>query len=348
MKKLALLLVAAATAACAAHTGAGTRHRVKGAKPAWADGDTSEYPKEGYLTGVGTADERASAEDRARSEISKIFTVTVTATTSDVMSETTSASGKGKDQSSFSQAVSQDVQTVSNKVLEDVTIAETWQDPATRRFYALAILQRDKAAMALKEKLSDLDKQALVWQKQLDGASDRLGRVKAAMKLMTLLKARDGLNADLRVVSASGSGESAPFDAAGLAPKAAKALAELDVAVDMGAGSDEVATGVIQALNGLGLQARAGSAGADADVSVEGSVQSAPEAGDGSAWKWARCAATVSVKDARAGKIFLRFDASERQASADYAKAERRSREAMAKKVAAKIREGVAAYFENQ
>jgi hypothetical protein len=66
------------------------------------------------------------------------------------------------------------------------------------------------------------------------------------------------------------------------------------------------------------------------------------------AWKWARSSVTVSLKDAATSKTFLQFEASERQASADYREAVRRSLAALGKKVSLQISDGITTYFENQ
>lgn len=114
-------------------------------------------------------------------------------------------------------------------------------------------------------------------------------------------------------------------------------------------GSDQVETGIIQGLNKFGMQAKARtSEGQAADIIVEGKVETKPMQGDGSRWRWARSTATVSLKDGRTSKIFARFDASDRQASADYNEAVRRSHAVLAKKVAEQINEAITSYFENQ
>lgn len=114
-------------------------------------------------------------------------------------------------------------------------------------------------------------------------------------------------------------------------------------------GSTEIETGIIKGLNAFGFHTRGGTASkANADIVVEGSVQTTPVAGDGSKWKWARTTATISLKDGHAGKTFLRFDASDRQASADFNEAARRSRVEVAKKISEKISQAITEYFENQ
>ena len=90
---------------------------------------------------MGVGDDRATATDRARAEISKIFTTNINAISSIHESESTSKQGS-KSENSFSQAISQSLQTASKKALEGVDVVEHWKDDASRQHYALAVLDR--------------------------------------------------------------------------------------------------------------------------------------------------------------------------------------------------------------
>ena len=201
-------------------------------RPDWVDGTSQSYPRERYLIGIGMADDRAAASDRARAEISKIFTTFVTVTTDLHEAETSSQPG-AKTDNSFSSAISQSLQTASKKVLEGVEVVENWKDTASMQQYALAVLDRSKALAAVKDKIDDFDKQAQQWKSQMDQAVDKVGKVKAAMKLLAILKARAELNGELRVLDAGGKTVPSPFDEAGVRAQAAKTVSELDVIVDI-------------------------------------------------------------------------------------------------------------------
>ena len=343
MKKHFWLILAAAAVAATAWADP------KNPKPDWADGSSMEYPRDKYLVGVGSADDRSSAEDRARAEISRIFSAQVSVDTSLSEAETNAARTGAKDENTFSQSVSQSIRTVSKKVLEGVEIPETWQDGATRVYYALAILDRAKGIAAVNDKIADFDAQIRQWQAQMTQAADKLPKVKAAMKLLALFKARADLNTELRVLDPGGKGSPNPVDEAAVRATAAKTLSELDVAVDVsGAKSREVETGVVKGLTGFGFQAAAGAPQGAVDILVTGEVEVAPVEGTDARWKWARSYVTLSCKDGRTNKVFLQFDANEKSASGDYNTAVRRSLANLSHKVAQKINEGITEYFENQ
>lgn len=344
MKKTALVPFLALLAACGggrAQKATAEPSSFKGPRPEWVDGPSMEYNREEYITGVGLADDRQTAEDRARGEIAKIFNTVVNVTTSQTESENTATGVENH----FRQSIEQNVQTAAKKALEGVEVVEKWQDQATRQHYALAVLERSKAAAAVRDRLQDVDKQSVDWKKRLDDSMGKLERVKAAMKLLALIKGREELEADLRVIN-GGKAEDGPLDEAAVKAQAAKAVSELDVAVDMsGEASQQIETAIVSGLTDFGLQAKKGGEG---DVAVEGLVKTeAQRAAEGDKWKWARATVTVSLKE-RAGKTFARFDLTSRQASADQSEANRRAHVDLAKKVSAGVKDAVTAYFENQ
>jgi hypothetical protein len=314
-------------------------------RPDWVDAQSMEYPQETYVTGVGAGDDRATARDRARAEISKVFSTNVTVDTNLTESEDTT-NKDGASSNKFSQSIAQTVKTASQKVLEGVQVVEDWQDTATRVHYALAVLERSKARAAITDKIADLDKQALQLKAEMEATDLKLAKAKAAMRLLAVLKARAGLNSELRVVDNSGQGVKAVIDEGAVRPEAAKAVAALNVSVDMtGSAADEVETAIVSGLNSFGLQASVN--GKNADIGVEGKVETKAMKGDGSKWQWARSTVTISLKDPHTGKTFSRFDASDREASADYEEAARRSHVELAKRVSTQVSAAITTYFEN-
>jgi hypothetical protein len=315
--------------------------------PDWVEGQSRKYPREMYMTGVGSGDDRASAEDRARGEIARVFSTVVTVNTRVFEAEKNKNDAKGKSETSFSNSVDQTVQTASRKVLEGTEIVETWKDQTAKRVYALAALDRHKAMASVEEKLDELDAQSKEWNGQMQASADRLGKVKAAMKLMALLKARESLNAELRILDASGHGRPNPLNEALVRPEASKALSSLEITVDVeGASSRDIETGIVKGLNSLGLSARTTRAEAP-DVLVEGKIDSQELPEDGK-WRFARSQVTMILKDGRSGKVFLQFDGSERQAALSQKEAQRRSLAKLSEKLAPRISEAISGYFENQ
>jgi len=113
-------------------------------------------------------------------------------------------------------------------------------------------------------------------------------------------------------------------------------------------GAKHVVTGVVKGLSAFGIQAKAGSASQQADIIVEGEVETNPFQGNDARIKWARTSVTITLRDGRTSKIFTEFNVTDKQGSGDYKEAVRRSQTELGKKVAAQVSSEIAAYFENQ
>ncbi|MFA5162719.1 MAG: LPP20 family lipoprotein [Elusimicrobiales bacterium] len=334
MKRAIISLSAVAAMCCAARAMD---------KPDWVDGQSLEYPRARYVTGVGSADDRASAEDRARAEIARVFSTSVTATSTISESESKSSSAGA----SFSQQVGETVQTASKKMLEGAEIAEVWQDNQTKRYYALATLEKAKAAAIASAKLADLDAQIKTWRDSYEQAKDRPVKIKSALKLSALFGARADIVSELRVLDAAPAAQ----DDAQFAAKVSQTISGITIAVSAkGENGKQVETGIIGALTGMGFAVRKpGGDSKDADIIAEADVSSETlAAADSDGWKWARGTATVALKDAATGKVFAQFEASERQASSAQEEAARRSLAAASRSAAEKTASAVKSYFENQ
>ncbi|UPT75858.1 MAG: LPP20 family lipoprotein [Elusimicrobiota bacterium] len=330
--------------ACAGGS-SGPKTVVGGPRPAWVEGESGKWPRAANVLGVGSGDTEDAAADRARGEISRVFSSNVSVDTTVDESETNLTSG-GRATGSFSQNVAQSIRTASKKMLEGVEIVERWKDP-TGRYYALAILNKGKAMTAVSEKAQAVDADAAKWKAELDAAGDKFARAKAAAKLSALLKGRLELENDRRVLSGGPLPSTVDVSAAKLA--ASKALAALDVVViATGDGSENLETGIVTGLAASGLMAKRGNAGDRGDLVVEAASATSPVEGGDERWKWSRATATVTLKDGREDKSFARFDAGERQASADAGEARRRAVAALAKKASEQTAAAIASFFENQ
>lgn len=326
--------------------GAARKSSSGGARPAWVEGESPRWTRAQNVLGVGSGDDEESAADRARGEISRVFSSAVTVDTTVDETETNLSRGGATD-SSFSQVVAQKVKTASQKMLEGVEVVERWKDASTNRYYALAVLNKGKAMTAVAERTAALDADASLWKARLEGSSDRFDRAKAGAKLAALLKGRLDLENDRRVLG--GGALASTLDASAARAAAARALEALDVVViATGGHADELETGIVTGLASSGLTAKRGNPGDAGDLIVESRSGAQTVEGGDARWKWSRGSATITLKDGRADKAFARFEVSERQASADPGEARRRAAAGLAKKAAEQTASAITAFFENQ
>ncbi len=319
--------------------------------PDWINGESIEFPRDRYLVGVGIADDRSSAENRARGKIAQIFKVEITVDQRDLSSEQRTATQGKPAEVCDNNSLTQSVQAMSRAILEGVETPRYWQDKTTAQHYALAVLSRVKAARIFSERIAQADSVAIGLWNQMNASTDRLNRVQLAMKLLAALKARGDLNGSYRVVAPDGGGIPCPIDEGAIRAAAAKAIETMNVVVNVkGERAQAIDTAIIEQLNSLGLHALSGTTAAtNVDIVVEGTIRTAPIAGfnatDGKFW--ARSTVTVQLLDARSLKIFVRLESTEKAASRDAEEAMSRSAAGAGKKIAPQINDEVTRFFEN-
>jgi hypothetical protein len=180
------------------------------AKPSWIDGVSPDYPIGQYLTGVGQADNRAAAEDRAYAALARIFKAEVSAQSKDWESYLV-VEQRGMSHDERRLALDQLTRVSTDKVLENAKIVDRWYDAKKNLHYALGGMQRAQAETAMMERLNDLDHTIQSDVAEAHQTSDKLAKVRALRRATRNLVLRETYNADLRVIRASGQGTAATY-----------------------------------------------------------------------------------------------------------------------------------------
>jgi hypothetical protein len=180
------------------------------AKPDWIDGVSSAYPFGQYLVGVGQAESRASAEDRAYAAVARIFKAEVSAQAKDWESYLVI---EQRGQSSAERRLTLDnlTRVSTDKVLENVQIVDRWVDVHNGLHYALAGMHRPQAEASFIERITELDRSIRDDVEEAHRPSDKLARVRALRRAARNLVLRETYNADLRVIRPSGQGAAAAY-----------------------------------------------------------------------------------------------------------------------------------------
>jgi hypothetical protein len=130
--------------------------------PTWVTKGSGAFDDEGgkVFFGVGSASGirntsllRATADNRARNDLAKIFRVYSSSLMRDYMAST---SAGDVDVTSEEQHVEQAIKTVNSVTLSGVQIVDHWQHPATGEYYSLARLDMEKFKNSLDE-VGELD-----------------------------------------------------------------------------------------------------------------------------------------------------------------------------------------------
>ncbi len=193
-------------------------------KPDWIDGVSAAYPSGQYLVGVGQAESRAVAEDRAYAAVARIFKAEVSAQAKDWESYLVI---EQRGQSSAERRLTLDnlTRVSTDKVLENVQIVDRWVDVPKGLHYALAGMHRHQAETSFMERIVDLDRSIGDDIQEFQRASDKLARVRALRRAARNLMLRETYNADLRVIRPSGQGTAAAYRVSELAQELEQFLA---------------------------------------------------------------------------------------------------------------------------
>ncbi len=185
------------------------------ARPAWIDGNSTQYPASQYLVGVGQADSRPQATEQAYAAVSRIFKAEITAQAKDWESYLVVES-RGQTSTERRLTLDNVTRVTTDKVLENVHILDTWFDQKARQYYALAGMNRAQADSAMMERLAELDRTIQTQVTEARHTQDKLSRVRNLKRAAKNLVLREAYNTDLRTIRSSGQGHPAAYRVAEL------------------------------------------------------------------------------------------------------------------------------------
>ena len=217
-------------------------------QPDWVDNPGEEFPQKRYLSAVGEADNRSTADDRALANLAKIFEVAISDRSLDFSQARVSADQSGSTISNV-QTASRYVTTEARQILEGAQLVESWQGEDGKT-YSLAVLEKAPATRRLREAVRGADRQIAdrvnYASQQAPNAVVALAALEQARKIET---ERSNLNRNLAVVS--GKGIKASHDQASLENMLRNALATLYF--DAEADSPELQQTLEAAIGRLGI-----------------------------------------------------------------------------------------------
>lgn len=230
----------------------------RGVEPAWIQGKSREYPPEQYLLGVGQAESKTVAVERAYAAVARIFRAEVHAQSRDWESFLL-LEKRGQTSMERRLTLDQITKVSTDKVLENVRVLESWQDPKAGHHYALAGMDRAQAGAALLERIAELDQAVETELAESRRSPDKLARVRHLRRAIKDLVLREAYNTDLRVIRSSGHGIEAAHRVPELTAELEQFLAEslvVGVAVK-GEQAEQTRRAVIEGLIREGLRVTA-------------------------------------------------------------------------------------------
>jgi len=256
MKTRHLLEIVFVAALCIVLTGCGARFLSKPV-PGWISGPSTEYPPDRFLNGVGQAQSRERAEKHAYAAIAKVFRAKVMVQDRDIESYVTPDSGSSA-RSTHAIDIDRRIEVSTDKVLENVRIAEIWHDKKSDTHFVLAVMNLDIAGARLRARVRELDENITHYVEKsrnpgpFNGSLQRVKHLHAAISDLDLRKT---YIADLRVIRPTAVRGDAPYEISKLRSELSRLFAEhIVIAVEVtGDEAELVRRAVVEGLLREGL-----------------------------------------------------------------------------------------------
>jgi hypothetical protein len=298
---------------------------VSGQRPEWIDGESRRYPSVRYLTGVGYGADRPGAEDRARSEIAKVFYSEVTSsnrTLQQIMESAADGQTRSSERIDFEEVIN----VSTHKVLSGVRVVQVYRDSDGQPpFYALAVLDRYQAKEILTAKIGELDADIRQLYTESLQTGDKLTRVKQLQACVDKHALRQAYDAELRVVDPAGRGMAPSVNFTDIQARLNETLLkDFFIAVSVsGPRADEIRQALTEALNEQGFAVSEQIA--DASVLARGTVDIQPIDQPDPKWKFVRWKAYFDLVDRNGGAVFGSVQKTGREGHLSTAQAEERA-----------------------
>ena len=271
-------------------------------RPKWVDGQSLRYPEMTYLTGVGFGDDRRSAESSAYAALARIFRSEIHAVTQE--SESFRQTENSREATKTDRKLDFKNRTAirSQVVLEQVKIAEHWLDPFSKVHYVLAVLDRNKAAAALRRALLDIELEAKTWSERAKKAERPLLAAKALHQALRASRQADEYQAKLRVIAPD---EASPLEESAMSADLQDQLNQLlnmhfqvEIMLE-GPHAAEVEAGILESLNRIGL-----TSGPKANLAVSGVIRFEKTGPKSPVWSFVRWSTRITLTEKKSGQVF--------------------------------------------
>jgi hypothetical protein len=264
--------------------------------PDWIAGDSAQYNSAQYLIGRGQAATQEEAKDRARADVAKVFQVAVVASSEDLQRSKSDSTGTPQ----YEEQASRHISTRTDQIIRGIQIAEIWQDPNTKNYYALAVLPRLQTAASLRQQISQLDEATANHIEQSRKSSDLFQKIAAASLAVESEREHESLQKSLQIVDPTGRGTESKWNSAKLQSDLDELLKRVRIAPKVSAdstpGLEEVVAG---ALANAGFMIETGQ---NPDFVLQARM-ALDDLGVQNGWDWQRGVLEVNLSEAATGRV---------------------------------------------
>ncbi len=271
-------------------------------KPDWVDGASMRFPKDLYLTAVGFGDNRESAENNAYAAMGRIFRTEIQSVTHEA-ERFSQREGNGKIAQTDRTVNLQNQTAVSTRVtLEHVQLLAHWVDPVSKVHFALAAIEREKAARSLRRKILESNSERESWTQRSKAAKTPLLGIRALYRAVNASRKVDEYQSHLFVIDPENAGLEESSGKTSILNSELKTLLHQHFQVELvltGAHSEEVKMAILEGLNRAGL-----TSGPNAKLMINGVVRFEKTGPKSPTWHFVRWNARIILVDKESEQIF--------------------------------------------
>jgi hypothetical protein len=289
-------------------------------KPDWVEQESAKYPNANYLTGVGAGKSRKIAADDAFATVARVFKAEVSSKSQDWERYSQTQAG-GAVQVDHRLQVEQFTAVSTQKVIEDLAIAETWTDPADKTVYALAVMSRKQVGALLESRIQALDRDISHLTQTAQSADDKIEKIRALRKARNALIQRNIYETDLRIVNPAGANPASPSNLVDIQQELQQLLTrKMRIGVEFsGAHGEAIRSAVLEGLTRDGFAVQP-SRGGEVDLMIKGDVTF--ERADLPQWKSIRWIFAVNLVNQATEKVIGTLNQNGREAHINFTEAE--------------------------
>ncbi len=314
-------------------------------KPDWIAGTSQKYPKAQFLSGVGVGRTRRAAEDMAYGAISRIFHVEISQKTQEWEKYLQEDIGQ-KTRTRRTVTIEQMTAVSTRKVLENITVAEAWEDEKHQKVYVLAVMDRAHTSRIFLDRVASLDTRVENILKEAEGEGDKIQKVRSLREGLKMLLLREVYNTELRIVNRSGAGIPPKVSLLVITRELHRVLKEeLNISVEMtGPEHVQIRAALLEGLTQRGFSV-IGTGGnmsdfealedgiQTEDVLIKGAITLQPARIQNASFQFIRWNARFELIDKKTGKVFGSLDQSGREGHLSLPEAKRRAVRALQKEM---------------
>ena len=280
--------------------------------------NAEKYPADKYITKVAYANKKDQAKEKALKDIKTLF----------------NSLPKGDD---YTQARRQ-------AILDSAKIVDTWKDKINKRYYAMAVIDRNQAEKLIEPAYVQIDSKLKNLADNIEKEPNKWRAVQYALAMEDLFKARQALDDEYKLVSHSELAYQGS-NLNGFKTSHAKAFDNIKIIYEFEGFEDKIVKSkVIEAINELGFGVSEVKQDSDVILHMNIVLDKFPSKTTDGLY-WCTATANVNLKEAANGNIFATLSQSQRVGTFRAEEAQRRSQIAAGQVCAPIVKEKLIEYI---